>query len=126
MDQILLFFAQYIYYLFIVNSKWLIEERPYKIIFWISILFASLGIFRGLKFSNLYGWLLLLPIIALLLYRGMRKIFIKKYGRNPISTYMTFHWEKGMLKDVVFSVIFTFLYGAVFAIIIFCTRSMSR
>lgn len=108
-----------VYYLFIVDSPWIRDDKPYKILLWISILLALIGIFCASVLSIGMGLFSIISPPSLLAYWEMRKIFIKKYGRNPKSTYMTFHWEKGMLKDVIFSLTYAIVYFSIMAITIY-------
>jgi hypothetical protein len=83
------------------------------IAFWTFVLYTLLLFAFSFVFSdNIYFNsriipVLKMPLISVVVYRGLRFVFFKVYNRNPENTFWVF--EKKPVQDIIFTILFWFL-----------------
>jgi hypothetical protein len=88
----------------------LIHRRSFSIIFLVSAILFLLGIINALFYINGFEssfstGLLLCPLITLGYFRLCRRIFLKRFSREPKDTFLI--WStKGLGKDILFNLIY--------------------
>ena len=106
MDPIYFFTGTFVFWIFLFKRELLIEEKSFRVILGISIILFILGIVLHFTEVGRYSasGALLSPLVSLGLFRLCRRIFLKKFNREPKDT--SFNWEAGLAPDRVFNFVY--------------------
>jgi hypothetical protein len=105
----------------IFKRELLVQEDSFKIILGISIvLFFAAWVLHltDVKEHSACG-ALLCPLFSLGLYRFSRRVFIRRFHREPRDTWM--NWNEGMGADRIFNII---VFGAIVWLWLLCAVFM--
>jgi hypothetical protein len=84
----------------------LIQKRSFRIILALSIIMFLAGVLLhliGETASSLAG-ALFTPLLSLLIFRFCRRVFLKRYQREPRDTW--FKWANGLGADRFFNIVY--------------------
>lgn len=99
------------FFVALFKRELLIEKESFRLILGISIALFLAGLM--LHFTEAgrdsSSGALLAPLLSLGLFRLCRKIFLKRYGREPRDTF--FVWEAGLAADRFFNIAYFSLAG---------------
>ena len=106
MEILVFFFALFVVGIALFKRDLLVNRQSFQIIFGLSVVSFILGI--ALHFTewgpNAAPGLLLVPLLSLGLYRGGRRIFVRRFNREPRDTFMD--WRRGMAADRAFNILY--------------------
>lgn len=106
MDFIFIFAGMFVSYIFLTKRELLIKKESFRLILGVSIALFVIGIV--LHFTdfgrNSASEALLGALPSLLLYRLLRKIFVKWFKHEPRDTFL--NWQAGLAEDRVFNIVY--------------------
>ena len=107
--------------IFLIKRELLIEKESFRIILGASILLFIIGAVLHFIDPGPYelSSVLLCPLPSLLLFRLLRKLFVKWFKHEPRDTFN--NWEAGLGEDRIFNIV----YGTLaFILLILAISSM--
>lgn len=106
MDYFYVFGGMFVGIIAFFKREMLIRKEDFKIIFGVSIalFFAGLILHSTEADADSFSGALLTPLVSLGLYRLCRRVFLKRFKREPTDTF--FNWESGLASDRLFNIVY--------------------
>lgn len=124
MDIVYIVAAFVVPYIFLTKRELLIEKESFRLILGISI--ALFVAEFALHFTNVgrspASGGLLCPLLSLLLYRLLRKWFIRWFKHEPRDTFL--NWESGLAEERIFNILYWTLSLALFMLAVSGMRAL--
>lgn len=115
-DESFFFSGFFVFFIFGVNRRLLIEQKSFRIILAASVAMFLIGL--GIHFTAAGDYpmsgALLGPLLTLALFRLCRRVFLRYLKREPKETFLVS--EKGLAPDMLFN--FLYFVSAVFVVML--------
>jgi hypothetical protein len=126
MDIIFIAVGMFVSYIFLSRRELLIEKKSFRFILGVSILLFVLGV--TLHFTAVGRFyaseVLLCPLPSLLLFRLLRKLFIKLFKHEPQDTFL--NWKDGLGEDRVFNIVYGVLSFLLMMLAFNITKALTK
>ena len=105
-DLLYIFIGGFVIWIFIFKRELLIDEKSFRVILGISVALFIVGIMLHFTEAGRYSasGALLSPPVSLGLFRLCRKVFLRKFNREPKDTFL--NWDAGLAADRVFNIVY--------------------
>jgi hypothetical protein len=113
-------------FIFIAKADLLIQQRSFRVILAVAVVLFLVGV--ALHFTragmNIKSAALVDPLISLGLFRRYRRLFIRRYTREPRDTFLD--WTPGMSADRAFNIAFAASAFCLSVLIAYAMVSLAR
>ncbi len=106
METLLFAIGGLVFAIGIFKRELLVERDSFRIILGISVALFLAGLLLNFMAARQYptSGALLCPLLSLGLYRFCRRVFVRRYKREPRDTWMD--WRDGMGADRIFNILY--------------------
>ena len=121
MDYLFFFAGGLAIWVLILRRELLLRRNTFKLLLGISCVLFIIGIachFSKISRDSACG-ALLAPLVSLGLFSLCRRVFLKRFNREPKDTYL--NWSPGLGPDRIFNIVF---FSIAFLILILATVGM--
>jgi len=120
-DYLFFFTGGLAIWILILRRELLLRQNTFKLLLGISSVLFIIGIvchFSKIGRDSACG-ALLAPLVSLGLFRLCRRVFLKRFNREPKDTYL--NWDPGLGPDRIFNIVF---FSIAFLILMLATIGM--
>lgn len=126
MDLLVFFLGGFVFFVALLKRELLVEDGSFKVIRGVSVALFLAGVilhFLTIGRETPSG-ALLASLISLYFFRIARILFVKRFHREPIDTFLI--WSKGLAPDRLFNITFFILVAFIWMSSAILTNELTK